>query len=323
MVELKCGPDEAGSRIDKYFRKRLPLLGLSEIYGLIRKGGIKVDGKKVKQNYRLKEGDCLQLKIDPSELKPASRVDQSLESLINTRFFKKNFHVLYEDPYILACNKPAGLVVHSGSGHLNHDNLIDMATAYLISKGECSSESQTPVLVHRLDRDTSGVILLAKNKGVTRILHQSMQSDKFGKKYIAVCHHRPPKNHDTVTTTLKRSDRSATGMKMTVDQKGAVSKSSYKLISYQHDLSRVEVTLHTGRTHQIRVQMSYLKAPVVGDVRYGDSTLDKVLFSQKTIPNRLYLHAHKLTFPHPHTKKTLRIEATIPEEFLRILENSI
>ena len=319
MITITAGPSENGSRLDRFLRKRLPLLGLSQVYGLIRKGAVRIDNKKIKQNHRIKEGEIIAIDVNESEFEAEAKPQNAMAKLVKTDFFKRNFKILYEDSSILACNKPAGLVVHPGSGHSGHDNLIDLATAYILSK---ESDGGTPVLMHRLDRDTSGVILLAKNRGVVRLLHDDMRAGKFTKQYVTVCHNRPPEFEDTVTLGLKRTDWRRGGMKMGVSDEGSESSTSYKIIEYQNGVSRLEVLLHTGKTHQIRVHMSHLGAPVLGDERYGNKELDNTLFTKKkNLPKRLYLHAHKLSFPHPLTKKLVTVTAAVPKEFVSINMN--
>ena len=328
MIKFTATSSEHNSRLDRFLRKRLPLLGLSGIYGLIRKGAVRIGGKKAKQDYRLKEGDILEIDVNESEFEARDNTSgqDKIAGLSKTEFFKRNFHILYEDAYILVCNKPAGLVVHSGSGHDHHDNLVDLAAAYILSKEKDPQKTEVPVLMHRLDRDTSGVILLAKNKGVVRALHADMRDGKFTKQYIAVCHNRPPEFEGTVTFEMKRGGGSRLGMKMNIstDGEGLASSTTYKILGYQNDLSQLEILLHTGKTHQIRVHMAHIGAPVLGDVRYGDQRLDDKVFSSAVsdrsapIPRRLYLHAHKLSFPHPHNKKKMTVTAKPPEEFLRL-----
>jgi len=326
MVKFTAGTSENGSRLDRLLRKRLPLLGLSGIYGFIRRGAVRANGKKVKPDYRIKEGDLLEIDVDEVEFETEAKPQNELAELTKTDFFKRNFNILYEDSSILVCNKPAGLVVHSGSGHIRRDNLIDLATAYILSKsigkkpkeksaaGD-SSEPEIPVLTHRLDRDTSGVIMLAKNKGVVRTLHEALRAGKFTKLYIAVCHNRPPEYEGTVALGIKRTDNRRGGMKMRVSGDGQDSVTLYKILEYQNDMSRLEILLHTGKTHQIRVHMAHLKSPILGDERYGDRRLDNNFFASSQLPRRLYLHAHKLSFPHPKTKKMMTITAPVPKEF--------
>jgi RluA family pseudouridine synthase len=323
MIKLTIGPSDHGSRLDRLLRKRLPLLSLSAIYGLIRRGSVRVDNRKVKQDHRLSDGELLEIDVDESEFSEREQPQNSLVKLTKTEFFRHNFHVLFEDRFILVCNKPAGLVVHPGSGHQHSDNLIDLATAYILSKHSGQQSPDPPALMHRLDRDTSGVILIAKNAGVARQLHEDMRAGKFKKQYAAVTHNRPPEFEGTVTLGMRRNDRSRTGMKMSVSENdgGTVeSSTTYKIAEYRNDMSRLEILLHTGKTHQIRVHMAHLNSPVVGDERYGNRRLDNVFFaSSPQLPRRLYLHAHKLSFPHPKTKKTTTITAPVPKEFAAAL----
>ncbi|MCX7726440.1 MAG: pseudouridine synthase, partial [Chitinispirillaceae bacterium] len=172
MEQFIIGSEEAGCRIDRVLRRKLKLLPLSVIYMLFRKGGVVVNGKKREQNYRLQEGDVVEVDVDRSEVFTEEKGHERdlLIQLTDTSFFKNNFFILYEDEDILACNKPAGLVVHPGTGHeKRQDSLIELATAYLLKEGKISFPRQAG-LVHRLDRDTSGVILIAKNKRTLRKL---------------------------------------------------------------------------------------------------------------------------------------------------------
>jgi len=358
MIKLPIGQTESGSRLDRLLRKRLPLLSLSAVYGLIRRGSVRVDGRKVKQDHRLSNGELLEIDVDESEFSEQERPPNALIKLTKTEFFKRNFHIIFEDPSILVCNKPAGLVVHPGSGHQHSDNLIDLATAYILSThsdrndhgdhknykqnedGNCRNDHNNhrdssnrskhqssaqngvpdlPVLMHRLDRDTSGAILLAKNTGIVRQLHEDMRAGRFKKQYVAVTHNRPPEFEGTVTFCMRRNDHGRTGMKMSIsedDDEAMASSTSYKIAEYRNDMSRLEILLHTGKTHQIRVHMAHLKSPILGDERYGDHRLDNDFFANTPqLPRRLYLHAHKLSFPHPKTKKMMTVTAPVPKEF--------
>jgi 23S rRNA pseudouridine955/2504/2580 synthase len=328
MIELLAGENEAGCRLDRMVRKRLPLMSLSGIYSLIRKGGVRVSGRKLRQDYRLQNGDRIEIDADVSELAvPDQKQQEDLARLVHTGFFKRNFLILYEDRDLLACNKPAGLVVHPGTGHLRHDTLIDLAAAYLLS-GRKITASDDIALVHRLDRDTSGVILIAKNKPVLRRIHEAFRNRTLVKKYMAICHHRPPKAEGEVVVKLvrDRDERGETRMRV-YDQgrpgtRGMFSRSTYRLDAYHNDLSRVEVFLETGKTHQIRIHCAHLGAPIVGDDRYGDAALDNGLFSRRPgVVRRLYLHAMKLVVPYGLSGgKTLTIKAPLPDEFNRIMD---
>jgi 23S rRNA pseudouridine955/2504/2580 synthase len=316
MPKIKITSEEAGMRLDRLTRKRLALLRLSDIYSLIRRGGVRVDGRKESQDYRLIEGETVEIDVNPSELFVSEPDDDtSLRRLRGTDFFKRNFKIIYEDADLFACDKPPGLVVHPGTGHLRRDTLIDLATAYLSEK---KKHHEPPVLVHRLDRDTSGVILIAKNRRILRALHQLFRSRSLDKEYHAICHHRPPLNDGIVKLGMSRNFEKRSGTKMRIDEDGGLSQTRYSVLEYHDELSRLEIFLDTGKTHQIRVHMVHEGCPIVGDVRYGNEQLDRNVL-KGDLPRRLYLHAHRLVLPHPLTGRNLRIEAPVPEEFSIIM----
>jgi RluA family pseudouridine synthase len=316
MPRFTIGPEEHGCRADRLLRRRLPLLPLAAVYSLIRKGGVRIGGKKIRQDYRLQEGEMLDVSVDAAEVAAPDAPDASLARLTGTSFFRKNFSVIYEDANLLACNKPCGLVVHPGSGHTRGDSLIELAQAYLIDKKGIPPGDEI-ALVHRLDRDTSGVILIAKNKRTLRVLHEAFTDRTVVKEYRAVCHHRPPDNEGVITVNLSRTDKRNSGMKMRVDDDGQTACSRYELTGYRNGLSSVTVFLETGKTHQIRVQLAHVGSPIVGDVRYGDSALDAACAGGP--PKRLFLHACRISLKHPQTHRPLTIKAALPEEFSRIM----
>jgi 23S rRNA pseudouridine955/2504/2580 synthase len=310
MVRIQIGTEESGSRLDRFLRKRFALLPLSEIYALIRKGKVRIDGKRTKQDQRLTEGSLLEVDVDPSEESKPRGPDKSLKSIVNTDFFRRNFRIIYEDDDLLACNKPSGLVVHPGTGHLHRDTLIELAAGYLINKG-CLKGGEEPALVHRLDRDTSGVILIAKNKKCLRKLHEIFRSRDVSKQYIALCHNRPPEYEGEIVLGMS-------GTKMKVSEHGQISRSRYRIVEYNNLLSKLEVILETGKTHQIRVHLAHIGAPIVGDQRYGNPQLDKKILQKKV--HRLYLHAHRIVFTHPTKGRKLTLEAAQPNEFKELMK---
>jgi 23S rRNA pseudouridine955/2504/2580 synthase len=324
MIYLQAGNSEAGSRLDRMVRKSLPLMSLSGVYALIRKGNVRVSGRKVAQNYRLREGDRIAIDADVSELAvPDRRQREDIARLVNTSFFKRNFRLLHEDGDFLACDKPAGLVVHPGTGHLRRDTLIDLAAAYCLAGGKIRDPGDIAP-AHRLDRDTSGVILVAKNKPALRRMHEAIRSGTVIKQYTAICHRRPPRAEGEVAVRLVRGrDRKGeTTMRVEGEgEEGVFSRSTYRLSSFEHGLSRVEVFLDTGRTHQIRIHLAHVGAPVVGDTRYGNAKLDKELFCRNPAAvRRLYLHAQKLEVPGVSGGRKFTAYAPLPEEFVTIIK---
>jgi RluA family pseudouridine synthase len=324
MISITVTENEAGCRLDRIVRKRLHLMSLSGVYALIRKGGVRVAGRgKVGQGYRLCEGDLIEIDADASELAAPGRDSYGdLARLVNTAFFKRNFRVLHEDRDFLACNKPAGLVVHPGTGHLRCDTLIDLAAAHLLAGGTVKERGEIAP-AHRLDRDTSGVILIAKNKPALRRVHEAIRTGAVVKQYAAICHRRPPEDEGEIAVKLirGRDGQGETTMRVGKQGEGGMfSRSVYRVSVYERGLSRVEVFLDTGRTHQIRIHLAHVGAPVVGDTRYGDTELDKELFSRLPgAKRRLYLHAQKLEVPGVSGRKKLSVNAPLPEEFISIM----
>ena len=320
MKTLKIDDDNEGVRIDRILRKELARTSLSEIYSSIRKGNIKVNGKRVRQNYRVKEGDAIEINIGQAELTSDKKIaHKEIPTKIYSEFFKQNFKVIYEDEWLLVCDKPAGLVVHAGTKHLKQDTLIDLAKNY-IEHTSGKKKFTEPVLVHRLDRDTSGVILIAKNKRTLRYLHNNLRSREFEKRYVALCHGIPSVKKGSIELSLIRTHERNRGMKVKVGESGLSSHSSFRLVGSYNSASRIEVNLHTGRTHQIRVHMAHIACPVIGDVRYGDREKDHLLFEKNGSLCRLYLHAEQLSFPHPGLERVVSFNAPVPADFQKILQ---
>jgi RluA family pseudouridine synthase len=320
MISIELTEDDIGVRLDKLLRTRLAHLPLSSIYRLIRTGGAKVNKRKKRGEYRLQQGDALEVAVDQAELTASSKAPQQeqLGALAQTLFFKRNFRVIFEDDALLACDKPSGLVVHPGSGHTTADTLIDLARAHMI---ESSGSQIEPFLVHRLDRDTSGIILLAKGKQALRLLHTDFRDRSLTKRYMLICHGTPAQPKGTIRLALARGYERNDGTKMQVSDEGAEAITSYSVVKRSGPCSLLEVMLHTGKTHQIRVHLQHIGCPLVGDVRYGDAELDRALLGSQPALRRLYLHALELRFTHPLSHKPIVAHAPLPEPFTTLLDH--
>lgn len=311
---LLVSSDDHGVRLDRLVRKELRTIPLSTIYQLIRKGKIRVNGKRAKENYRVQSGDTLFFAIVEMDPKETEKKDgKKIDSLFRTPFYRENFKILFEDENLLVCNKPVGLVVHSGTGHVTQKTLIDLAICYV--RNTAKSNTSEPILVHRLDRDTSGVILIAKNKQILRSLHTAIRQNEIEKKYRALCHGFPTAKKGTLDFSLMRTFKKNSGTKVTVSDNGVRAVSTYRVIHTKKNISSLEVTLHTGRTHQIRVHLAHIHCPIIGDVRYGNKDLDRVFFSQLEKPERLYLHAEQISFFYPSMQKKVTFVAPVPNSF--------
>jgi RluA family pseudouridine synthase len=311
VIEFSLTPQEADTRIDKLLRDRLPYCSLSTIFSLLKKGKIRLAGKKCKGKERGVVGDEIKIFVNESELKKDKKgVSESKEE-----FFSKNFLVISEDDELLVCNKSENIAVHPGKGVKEGQSLIEMAEFY----AQKSENKFTPRLVHRLDSDTSGVILIAKTQdSLTKYLKLLKSATK---EYLALSHGVFEKSSGKITEALAQSSSQKNGMKMHVEEGGKNAHTEYSVIKQFDECALLSVEIFTGRTHQIRVHLSHIGHPVVGDKRYGDRKMDAALFSKfNKLKKRLYLHASSLKINGSRRKKR-NYKADIPSEFELLNEN--
>ena len=290
-----------GQRLDNYLIKQLKGVPRSRIYRIIRKGEVRVNKGRKKADYKLKAEDLI--RIPPirtsteKEIKPSQGLLKTLEN-----------SVLYEDKGLLIINKIHGMAVHGGSG---------------ISVGiieALKSQYNEPIeLVHRLDRATSGCLLLAKKKSVLKSLHEQLVSHQLEKRYTALVKDTWSKKRHTIDAPIYQNSRYSV-----IDSKGKDSLSHFHPIKNfelgEFNASLVEVSIETGRTHQIRVHAKFAGHPVAQDDKYGDAVFDQ--FMKKKGLNRLFLHAKTLTFTNPLTNEIQKVSAPLPadlEAFLKKL----
>jgi len=314
-------PDDcAGLRIDRFLRRQLPHVPLSRIYRMIRTGGVRVGGKQVGQQYRLAAADAVEMAVAAEEVRQenVSR-SEAVARLAGTAFFRTMFRVVFEDECLIVCDKPPGLVVHPGSGHPSDDSLIELAQAHMLRSR--AGADRRPYLVHRLDRDTSGVILIAKDRAGLVALHEAMREGRIDKRYECVCHGAPRRPAGVIELNLAKTFERNDGTKVTAAENGQFSRSRYTVVQTRGGLSLVAVRLETGRTHQIRVHMAHIGCPIVGDVRYGDAAADGRLPVASGPSKRLYLHAHSITFPHPLSRQRITVDSPRPEQFRALLDS--
>jgi len=303
-------------RIDKY----LVSLNLEELYSrsfidkLLKNEAILVNGKVVKKNHKLTSSDIIEITIPPKdevEIKP-----QNIP-----------FDIIWEDDDIVIVNKPAGLVVHPGAG-ISDGTLVNALMYHFKEVLSTRHDPLRPGIVHRLDKETSGLLIVAKNDKVHSLLSRMFQDRIIKKTYLAVTVGIPPKTEDTINTMIGRSKRDR--IKMTVTDDGRDAITHYKIIKYYDFFSVSEIILETGRTHQIRVHFSHINCPILGDNTYSTlkRTLSIVPFHyQKKVKyllanhlKRQALHAYKLEFEHPITKEIIKVEAPIPEDIQYTLD---
>ena len=298
LVEVTA--DNAGQRIDNFLLSQLKGVPKSHVYRLLRSGQVRVNSGRKKPSYRLIEGD--NVRIPPVRV-AESRQIKPPDSVINSLLEAK----LYEDDDILVINKPSGLPVHSGSG-------FDFG---VIEALRVPYEDQFIELVHRLDRETSGCLLLAKNRpSLTRInkLFSESKTTSLQKHYQTLVQGFWPEHIVTVNEPLQKTKRGGEHM-VEVTADGSPAVSHFDCEQRYKNASLMNVTIETGRTHQIRVHAAYSNHPVAGDTKYGQSTFNKEM--KKLGLSRLFLHARRLNI---ELDKTITVEAPMSSDLKSVLE---
>ncbi|MBO5869934.1 MAG: RluA family pseudouridine synthase [Clostridia bacterium] len=271
MREINIGKNDAGQRLDKFLTKKFKNLPMSMMYKLIRKKKITVNRKRAKENQILVEGDLL-LIFAPDDL-----FDENSPKRIVT---KGIVNIAYEDENILIADKESGLLVHSDSNE-EGDTLIDRITAYLIEKGEFNPENENsfaPALCNRIDRNTEGLVIAAKNAPALREMNEIIKERKIQKIYLAAVHGVIiPKNGEIKLNLQKDSTNNIVRVKdkESRDTKYAITKYNTVSISRNKDYSLLEIELITGRTHQIRASFAHIGHPLVGDGKYAVNKKDR------------------------------------------------
>jgi 23S rRNA pseudouridine955/2504/2580 synthase len=294
---IDVGPDEAGQRIDNYLIARLKGVPKSRIYRILRSGEVRINSRRVEAAQKVVAGDRIRV--------PPVRVAERTEEVPAPHF---RLPILYEDDYLLAVDKPPGLAVHGGSG---------IAHGVIESLRSMRPQARFLELVHRLDRDTSGVLLVAKRRPALTALHEMMRTRAMDKRYLVAVKGRFRNEVQRVRAALEK--REVGGEKrVSVAEGGQEAETVFRRISRGPGASLLEAELLTGRTHQIRVHLQHLKHPVLGDDKYGDFELNKQL--RRDGLRRMFLHARALTFEHPMTHETIALESPLPadlDEFRR------
>lgn len=295
--------DRAGQRIDNFLITQLKGAPKSLIYRIVRKGEVRVNKGRIKPEYKLKPGDIV--RVPPVKLPEANTptpVGKGLEKQLREA-------VLYESAGLIIINKPHGLAVHGGSGV----NLGLIESLRQIYPNERSLE-----LVHRLDRDTSGCIMVAKKRSTLRAIHAQLRSGGIDKIYQALVIGGWPKSCQKVDAPLQKNVVQSGERMVRVDQEGKRSITAYRVLKNFGQFSLVEAKPITGRTHQIRVHCQHMGHPIVGDPKYG---VDQVNQAQRQLGlNRLFLHAAQLKLIDPSTEKKIDVKAPLDAKLLHAVK---
>jgi len=286
---LESTSADRGKRIDQFLRERLPEYSRSRLQDWIEQGRVLVNGSPVKSSYTLKGIE--RTHVQPGELAPLRATPEDLP-----------LEVLYEDADVIAINKPAGMVVHSGAGQ--HSGTLVNAVLHRFGKLSTVGGDLRPGIVHRLDRFTSGVILVARGDAAHRNLAGQFASRQVEKVYVALVHGRVKNDQGRIDTPIARDPVRRVRMTARLAH-GRQAITSYRVLQRFEKFTFLEVRIGTGRTHQIRVHLASIGHPVVGDKLYG---------APVSVLARYFLHARQITFTSPGTGERITVSAPLPED---------
>jgi 23S rRNA pseudouridine955/2504/2580 synthase len=286
-------------RIDNYLLKTLKGVPKSHVYRILRSGQVRVNSRRVDADYRLRQGD--RVRIPPVRVAaPGTNRRPPSGPVAQT---------LFEDEWLLAIDKPSGLAVHGGSG---------VSFGAIEALRAARPEARFLELVHRLDRDTSGVLLLAKKRPALVTMHAQLREGRVDKRYLVLVAGDWSEARRKVELPLHKFVTRGGERRVVVDQQeGAAAHTVFRLVRRVAGYTLLEAELKTGRTHQIRVHLSHLGFPIAGDDKYGDFEANKAL--AKTGLKRMFLHAASMRFSHPAGGERVKIEAPMPPELERFL----
>lgn len=286
-----------GQRLDNFLIRLCKGVPKSHLYKAVRDGQVRVNRGRCQVDYRLQIGDVVRV--------PPIRVAATVRSVAPS----KSFEIVYQDDAMLVINKPAGIAVHGGSG-VSHGVIESLRAAH--------PEFKFLELVHRLDRDTSGLLMLAKRRSALVKLHAMMREGGVSKHYLALVQGRVANDRQHIKAPLIKWLTASGERRVRVDPEG---QSAHTIVTCLHRLtaySLLNAELRTGRTHQIRVHLTSIGHPILGDTKYGDD--DQLANWKKLGVKRMYLHAHRLEFEHPLSGQALYLEASMPAAFDQLMQ---
>ena len=301
---LTISDDEAGQRIDNYLLSKLKGVPKSLIYRIVRKGEVRINKGRIKPEYKLQAGDILRI--------PPVRISEKEQPQISNKLNKVNQlenQIIFEDDYLLAINKPSGIAVHGGSG---------LSFGVIEALRALRPEARFLELVHRLDRDTSGILLIAKKRSVLRHLHEKLRIKTIQKDYLALVRGQWQSHCKVVQAPLLKNELSGGERIVRVSEQGKPSETRFSIEERYIAATLIRASPITGRTHQIRVHTQYAGHPIALDDKYGDAEFDRQM--RELGLDRLFLHAFSLCFEHPKTGETLRLNAPLDGKMKNILQ---
>jgi len=310
---IEVDEESAGQRLDNFLMRHLKGVPKTHIYRIIRSGEVRVNKGRASADSRIQSGDVVRL----PPLRTSEQAQMKEELALSGGIPAREFPVLMEDEHLMAIDKPAGIAVHGGSG-VSFGVIEQLRQARPLLK---SLE-----LVHRIDRETSGILLVAKKRSALKHLQDQFRERETGKTYLTMVHGQWPSNRKVIDLPLKRfllSNGTQEGERRVKvapkdDPSGLRAITLVKVARLVGAYSLLEVTIKTGRTHQIRVHLASLGYPILGDEKYGDYDQNKAL--QKVGLKRMFLHAWQLKFFHPNIAKPVTLECALPQELQEFID---
>ncbi|HCD14052.1 MULTISPECIES: 23S rRNA pseudouridine(955/2504/2580) synthase RluC [Shewanella] len=297
--------DNVGQRIDNFLLSKLKGVPKSMIYRIVRKGEVRVNKKRIKPEYKLAEGDLVRIPpVRVSEENYRTAPSANLE-----RVSRLEDRILFEDKHILVLNKPAGIAVHGGSG-------VDYGVIEALRS--LRPQQKFLELVHRLDKDTSGVLLVAKKRSALKHLHDQLRHKQMQKDYQALVRGEWQKHDKVVKAPLLKLTLKSGERIVRVNTEGKASETRFKILQRYDGATLVQASPVTGRTHQIRVHCQYAGHPIACDEKYSEQKFDDSMRALGL--NRLFLHAAQLKFTHPDTETEMTVQAPLDPVLLELLD---
>jgi 23S rRNA pseudouridine1911/1915/1917 synthase len=305
-LTFKIDNTSVDSRLDSYLASQIPTWSRARLQRLIENEDVAVNGRSAKPSYKLRKNDEIEVELIASPVEIFAPENIPLD-------------IVHEDETLIVVNKPAGLVVHPAAGI--HSGTLANALAFHFQNLPASTGSIRPGIVHRLDRDTSGLLLVAKTEEALENLSDQFRDRTVFKSYVALVHGRVNESSGRIDQPLARDPSNRT--RMAVVRGGRDALTLYKVRKHYHRFTQLDVELKTGRTHQIRVHLAWLHHPVVGDETYGggrdNNIQDARLRSRVRNLGRHFLHAERLAITHPKTGARLEFHAPLPDELSTLL----
>lgn len=307
------GAEDAGVRVDRVLARLLPGVPRTRIFRLLRHGEVRLNGKRVGGEVRVAEGDVL--RVPPVRLEAPVAAEPTVPRVAQRLVQQVQTAILHENERLLVVNKPAGIAVHGGSG----------VSAGVIEALRAARPEETLELVHRLDRDTSGCLLIARRRSTLRSLHAMLREDStgegegFDKRYLVLVRGKWELGRKRIEAPLRTDTRVGGERTVKVDASGKEAASEFSVVQFFGNLATLlEVRLLTGRTHQIRVHAAYAGHPVAGDDKYGDRDFNRQMqgFGLK----RMFLHAHSISFEDPDGRGLVSVSAPLSQELHAVID---